>query len=174
MNIQWSDWFSLSEETVSLVPEKQGIYEIKTDHEINRLRGKSRIVSIGRAVPNLKSRLSGRIYNPVRYMNRCEKWLVHNNHKLEFHYHVAVNSENAKWLEALRHWEYENKHWELPPGNDRLEKTPIMKKLKDVLGKVDGSRLKNLLEKHGTVEGVARYLDVPPVIVENVMVYLLV
>jgi len=37
MNIQWSDWFSLSEETVSSVPEKQGIYEIRTDYEINRL-----------------------------------------------------------------------------------------------------------------------------------------
>ncbi len=174
MNIQWSDWFSLSEETVSLVPEKQGIYEIRTDHEINRLRGKSRIVSIGRAVPNLKSRLSGRIYDSARCMNRCEKWLICNNHKLEFHYQVAANSEDAKWLEAIRHWEYENEHWELPPGNDRLEKAPIMQKLKDVLGKVDRTRLKNLLEKYRTVEDVARYLDVPPVIVENLRVYFLV
>jgi hypothetical protein len=174
MNIQWSDWFSLNEETVALVPEKQGIYEIRTEYEINRLRGKSRIVSIGRAIPNLKSRLSGRIYNPARYMNRCEKWLISNNHKLEFHYQVAANSEDAKWLEAIRHWEYENEYWELPPGNDRLEKAPIMKKLKSVLGEVDGIRLKNLLEKHRTIEGVARYLGVSPVIVENLRVYFLV
>jgi len=174
MNIQWSDWFSLSEETVSLVPEKQGIYEIRTDYEISRLRGKSRIVSIGIAVPNLKSRLSGRIYNPARYMNRCEKWLICNNHKLEFHYQVVANSHEAKWLEATRHWEYENEHWELPPGNDRLEKAPITKKLRSVLGEVDGSRLQNLLEKHRTVEGVARYLGVPPVVVENLRIYFLV
>ena len=100
MNIQWSDWFSLSEENMSLIPEKQGIYEIRTDFEINRLRGKSRIVSIGRAVPNLRSRLSGRIYNPARYLDRCAKWLVCNDHRLEFHYHVAANGEDAKWLEA--------------------------------------------------------------------------
>lgn len=174
MNIQWSDWFSLNEEAVSLVPKKQGIYEIRTDYEINRLRGKSRIVSIGRAVPNLKSRLSGRIYDPARYMNRCEKWLICNNHKLEFHYQVAADSDEAKWLEATRHWEYENEHWELPPGNDRLEKAPITKKLRSVLGEVDGSRLKNLLAKHRTVEGMARYLGVPPVIVENLRVYFLV
>jgi hypothetical protein len=174
MNMQWSDWFSFNEETVSLVPEKQGIYEIRTDYEINRLQGESRIVSIGRAIPNLKSRLSGRIYNPARYMNRCEKWLISNNHKLEFHYQVTANSEDAKWLEATRHWEYENEHWELPPGNDRLEKAPIMKKLKSELGEVDGSRLKNLLTKHRTVEGMARYLGVPPLVLENLRVYFLV
>jgi hypothetical protein len=49
-----------------------------------------------------------------------------------------------------------------------------MKKLKSVLGEVDGIRLKNLLEKHRTVEGVARYLGVSPVIVENLRVYFLV
>lgn len=174
MSIQWSDWFSLSEETVLLIPEKQGIYEIRTDYEINRLRGKSRIVSIGRAVPNLKSRLSGRVYNPARFMNRCEKWLTCNNHKLECHYHVAADSEDAKWLEAIRHWEYENEHWELPPGNDRLEKAPIMKKLKSVLGAVDGRRLRTLLAKHPTVESVASYLGVPPVVIENLRVYFLV
>ena len=174
MNIQWSDWFSLDEKNVSLVPKKQGVYEIRTDYEIKRLRGKSRIVSIGRAVPNLNSRLSGRIDNSVRCMNRCEKWLICNNHKLEFHYQVAADSEDAKWLEAMRHWEYENKHWELPPGNDRLEKTPITKKLKSVVGEVDGSKLKNLFAEHRTVEGVASYLGVPPVIIENLRVYFLV
>jgi hypothetical protein len=174
MNIQWSDWFSLSEESVSLVPEEQGIYEIRTDYEIDRLRGKSRIVSIGRAVPNLKSRLSGRIHDPARFMNRCEKWLICNNHRLEFHYHVAANSDDAKWFEAVRHWEYENEHWELPPGNDRLEKTPVTKKLRSMVGEINRSKLRNLLADHRTVEGVASYLGVPPVVVENLRVYFLV
>jgi len=174
MYIQWSDWLSLNEKNVLLIPEQPGIYEIRTDYEIKRLNEESRIVSIGRAVPNLRSRLLGRIYNPARYMNRCEKWLICNNHKLEFHYQVAANSEDAKWLEAMRHWEYENKHWELPPGNDRLEKTPITKKLKSVVGEVDRSKLKNLFAEHRTVEGVAGYLAVPPVVVENLRVYFLI
>ena len=131
-------------------------------------------MSIGRAIPNLKSRLSGRIYDPVRYMNRSEKWLICNNHKLEFHHQVIANSEDAKWLEAMRHWEYENEHWELPPGNDKLEKVPIMKKLKTIIGEFDGNKLKNLFAEHRTVEGVASYLDVPPVIVENLRTYFLV
>jgi len=174
MNIQWSDWFSLDESNVSSVPKEQGIYEIRTDYEIKRLKGESRIVSIGRAVPNLNSRLSGRIYNPARYMNRCEKWLICNNHSLEFHYHVATNSEDAKWLEAMRHWEYENEHWELPPGNDRLEKTPIMKRLEGVVGEVDAGKLQNLFAEYRTVEGVAGYLGMPPAVVESLRVYFLI
>ena len=174
MNIQWSDWLPANAETVSSVPGKSGIYEIRTDYEINRLRGKSRIVSIGRAAPNLKSRLSQKICGPASNMDRCDKWLLYNGHTLELHYHVATSSEDAKWLEALRHWEYENEHWELPPGNDRLEKTPITKKLRSVVGEVNRSKIKNLLADHRTVEGVASYLGVPPVIVVNLRVYSLV
>jgi hypothetical protein len=107
-------------------------------------------------------------------MNRCEKWLICNNHKFEFHYHVAANSEDAKWLEALRHWEYENEHWELPPGNDRLEKAPITKKLRSMVGEINRSKLRNLLADHRTTEGAARYLGAPPVIIENLRVYFLV
>jgi len=107
-------------------------------------------------------------------MNRCEKWLICNGHKLEFRYQVAANGEEAKWLEAISHWEYENEHWELPPGNDRLEKVPIMKKLKTVIGEVDRSRLMNLFATHRTIEGVAGYLGVPPVVVENLRVYFLI
>lgn len=174
MNVQWSNCFVLEAKNVSLVPEKQGIYEIRTDWEIKRLNGQSRIVSIGRAVPNLKSRLLGRIRNPARYMNRCEKWLICNGHRLEFRYQVAADSEEAKWLEAMGHWEYENEHWELPPGNDRLEKSPIIKKLKIIVGEVDGNKLRDLFAAHETVEGVASYLGVPPVVVENLKVYFLI
>jgi len=174
MNAQWTGWLPLNEENVSLVPEKQGIYEIRTDYEIKRLRGESRIVSIGRAVPNLKTRLSSRIYNPYRFMNRCEKWLIRGNHKLEFHYIVTGDSEDAKWLEALEHWKYENKHWELPPGNDRLEKAPIFKKIEGVIGKVDREQFKKLFTKYPTAEGVASYLGVPRIVVENLKVYFLI
>jgi hypothetical protein len=174
LNIQWSEWCSLDEKYVLEVDAKAGIYEIGTDFDIKRLRGESRVVSIGRAIPSLKTRLLGRIYNPARYMNRCEKWLIRGNHKLEFRYHVTTNDEEAKWLEAMSHWEYENKHWELPPGNDRLEKTPIMEKLKSVAGEVDGRKLENLLAKYRTVEEVANHLEVPPFVIENLMVYFLV
>jgi len=174
MNYQWTNWLPLNKQNVSSIPEEPGIYEICTDYEIKRLRGESIIVSIGRAVPNLKTRLSGRTDNAARYMNRCEKWLIRGNHKLEFHYLVVENAEEAKWLEALRHWQYENNHWELPPGNDRLEKAPIIKKIEGMIGKVDGGNLKRLFAKYRTVEDVASYLGVHQVVVENLKTYFLI
>jgi hypothetical protein len=107
-------------------------------------------------------------------LNRCEKWLKHGNHKLEFHYTITESAEDAKWLEALKHWEYENEHWELPPGNDRLEKNPIIKKLEGAIGKIERNILEGLFVKYLTVEGVADHLDMPPVVVENLKVYFLI
>jgi len=59
-------------------------------------------------------------------------------------------------------------------GNERLEATTIMKKLKSVVSEIDRRKLENLLAEHQTVKGVAAYLGVPPVVVENLMVYFLI
>ncbi len=57
-NYQWSRWFSLDDGAAKQnVPDKPGIYEVRANFEFGRLRGKSQIVSIGRAIPSLQKRL---------------------------------------------------------------------------------------------------------------------
>ena len=176
MNLQWSDWsgwLPFTQESCGRIPEKKGIYEVRADFKIKRLNGDSEILAIGRATrSNLRARISAEICNPARFMNRCKKWLVRNNHKLGFRWYVAADAKEAELREALRHWEYENEHWEIPPGNDRLEKAPIMKELAKKMNVVDANNLNNLLVKYHTVEKVAEYLDMPSFVIENLMVYL--
>ena len=152
MNHQWSPWYRLDDEVAKTnVPDKPGIYEIGANFEFGRLNGKSRIISIGRAAPSLRTRLcKERFSDMARYLNRPEKWLVNAGHTLEFHYIITSSGEEALWLEALRHWEYENQHWELPPGNDRLEKAAIMKRIERKYAAFNDKILQDLLEQHQT------------------------
>ena len=172
-NYQWSPWHRLdNEEAKQNVPDKSGIYEIRTNFEFGRLNGKSPIISIGRAVPSLQSRLAkGRLEYLIKNLDRPEKWLYNAKKTLEFHYIVTDSGDKAKWLEALRQWEYENEYWELPPGNDRLEKAAIFKRIEQKYVGFNGRTLKILLEQHQTTEKVASVLGVPPVIVSNLRVY---
>jgi hypothetical protein len=175
-NYQWSAWCGLDNEIAKQsVPDKPGIYEIRTDFEFGRLKGSSQILSIGRAVPSLQKRLSkGRFSDLIKDLDRPEKWLFNANRILEFHYIVTTSGEEAKWLEALRQWEYENEHWELPPGNDRLEKAAIFRRIEQQYGRFNESKLKALLQQHQTTEKVASFLGIPYVIIDNLKVYWMV
>ena len=173
MNIEWSPWYRMDDEKAKAnVPDKPGTYQIRTDFGFGRLSGKSRIISIGRAIPSLRNRLSGgRFGNLVKNLDRPEKWLLNANKSLEFRYIVTDLKEEAQWLEALGQWEYENKHWELPPGNDRLEKAAIFRRIEQQFGKFDNKKLTSSLEQYQTTDRVAAVLGVPRVIVDNLLVY---
>lgn len=175
---QWSSWYRIGNEAAKQnVPDKPGIYEIRTDFEFGRLNGESRILSIGRAVRSLQSRLAkGRLEDLIRNLNRPEKWLYNAKKTLEFHYIVADSADKAKWLEALRQWEYENRYWELPPGNDRLEKAAIFKRIEQKHAGFNERTLKILLEQHQTTEKVASVLGIPNlcVIIDNLKIYWMV
>jgi len=167
----WSDWFSIDDASLKQeLPDGSGVYEIRTDFNIERVKGRSHIVTIGSAKDSLNKRVyQQRIENPARYLNRVEKWLKRQGHDLEVRYMCTNSGEKARYLEALLLFQYENKHWEIPPGNDKLEQSPIIATIDKKLGK---RNLKNILsDSNKTTKQISEELNVPEYVVENLMVY---
>jgi hypothetical protein len=176
MNIPWSheDWLPWQKDVVEKIPTNFGVYEIKVGFEIERLKCKSPLLYIGVA-QNLHIRLMQEYINPEHFLNRAGKWLIKDNHKLTFRYAKAKSREEAGYWEEILLWEYENKHYELPPGNDHLEKSVIKKKLEQKVGDISRKKLEiklnGLLLKYSTIPALAKYLELPVVIVENLFTY---
>ena len=167
---KWSPWHHLN--TDATVPDEPGVYEIRTDFEFSRLRGLSSLVTIGSATTSLRKRFcEQRFNNAVRYQNRAEKWLIQAGHTLEFRYSITASGVEARYLEALRFMEYENEHWELPPGNEALPVTAIRRYIEQRYGRFTEKILRGLLEHHGSPDKVAGVLGVPQAVVENLLVY---
>ena len=121
----WSEWYPLSLRDVD-IPDEPGIYEIRTDYELDRLRGSSRVVYVGSTVKSLKGRLvQQRIKEPKENLTRTEKLLRKAGHALEFRFATATDGETAKRMEAQRLMDYEREHWELPPGNGVMPYTRL-------------------------------------------------
>ena len=120
----WSEWYPLSLVLVARdedVPDEPGVYEIKTDYEFGRLRGKSHVVYVGSTVKSLKGRLvHQRIKDPKENLSRTEQLLREAGHALELRFAVASDGKIAKHMEAQRLMDYEKEHWELPPANALL------------------------------------------------------
>jgi hypothetical protein len=116
----WSEWYPLSYQSLTHLPDVPGIYEIRTDYEFGRLRGSSRVVYIGSAAgrgePTLRKRLGKRISDPEGNLSGAEKLLQSAGHTLEFRFAKAVDRETAREMEKRRLTEYEEEHWEAPPG----------------------------------------------------------
>ena len=108
-SLSWSSWHRFDDESAkAAVPHRPGVYEVQTDFEFGRLKGNSRLVTIGSAVPSLKTRLCRqRFRDTARYLNRAEKWLIHGGHILEFRYLPTITRNEARRLEAERLIEYE-------------------------------------------------------------------
>ena len=170
---RWSAWHLFDAEVANTsVPDKPGVYEVRADFEFGRLKGSSPVVTIGSAVASLRKRLcEQRFRNTLRYQNRAEKWLAQAGHKLEFRYTTTDSGKEARYLEALRLMEYENEHWELPPGNEVLPLSVIRKHIQEKYGRLTEKPLKHLLEHYQSLDEVARVLAVPPKVVSNLMVY---
>ncbi|MFC1952601.1 hypothetical protein ACFLWR_00525 [Chloroflexota bacterium] len=172
MDINWTEWYSIKDkQAINSIPEKPGVYQIQTDIEFNRLNGSSDIVYIGRARPSLKERLARTKLNDFTQLDRSNKWLLANNKALKFRYAVLESNEEAEYTEAILLWDYENTHWELPPGNDQLAKTPIMRKLNEVIPGFNRNTLKELIRKYKTSTAIADAFDIPKVIIDNYLVY---
>lgn len=116
----WSEWYPLSHQSLANLPDAPGIYEIRTDYEFGRLRGSSRVVYIGSAAqrgkPTLRKRLGQRITDPQGNLSGAEKLLQRAGHVLEFRFAKTKDRETARQMEIQRLTEYEEKHWETPPG----------------------------------------------------------
>ena len=170
---RWSAWhLSDAEVANTSVPDKPGVYEVRADCEFGRLKGSSPVVTIGSAVASLRKRLcEQRIGDPIRYQNRAEKWLTQAGHELQFRYSTTDSDKEARYLEAIRLMEYENEHWELPPGNEVLPLSVIRKHIQEKYGGLAEKTLKHLLEQYQSLDEVARVLDVSPKVVSNLMVY---
>lgn len=167
---KWSPWHRLKAD--ASVPDEPDVYEIRTDFELSRVRGLSSLVTIGSATTSLRKRLcEQRFNNAVRYQNRAEKWLTQAGRTLEFRYATTGSGAEARYLEALRLMEYENEHWELPPGNEALPITAIKRYIEQRHGRFTEKTLRGLLEHHGSPDKVAGLLGVPPAVVENLVVY---
>jgi len=168
----WSRWYGYNNPVaLKNIPDSPGIYEVKTDFKIERLNGFSPVVTIGVSRTSLYDRrVKQKAGNEDRHLNRVEKWLKNNNHKLYLKYSVCTSKEDALLKEAICLWKYENKHWELPPGNDKLEKSPIVKRVNDKFG--SGKNLINKIERGEiTIKEASATLALPIVIIENYLVY---
>ena len=170
---RWSAWHSFDAEIAGIsVPAEPGVYEVRAALEFGRIKGSSPVVTIGSAIASLKKRLcEQRFGNALRYQNRAEKWLVQAGHTLEFRYTTTGSGQEARYLEALRLMEYENEHWELPPGNEILPLSVIMKRIQKKYGRLSQKTLKQLIERHQSLKEIAHVLSVPPIVVSNLMVY---
>jgi len=62
--------------------------------------------------------------------------------------------------------EYENEHWELPPGNEALPVTAIRRYIEQRHGRFTEKTLRGLLEHHQSPDKVAGVLGVPSAVVE--------
>ena len=119
--VVWSSWFPVGPSSSSIVvPDSAGTYEVRTDYEFGRLRGRSTLIYVG-STGNLKRRfLDQRFVDPERYLSRTEKLLLKGGHVVELRYATTSDIATARRLEAERLSDYEQKHWELPPGNGVL------------------------------------------------------
>ena len=117
----WSEWYPLEMGSLSgsTLPESAGIYEIRVDHVIQRVRGSSRIINIGRVVSNLKNRVSGKAKDDDQLPAPLQWLKVNAREGFEVRWIRAENNNEAKALEKVRLAQYIYEHWELPPGNDR-------------------------------------------------------
>ena len=169
----WSIWFRIDDEAAKkTVPIKPGVYEVRTNFDIGRLRGSSPLVTIGSAVTSLRKRLCDqRFGRPVRFLNRAEKWLDYEKYPLEFRYCTTTNGKEARYLEMLLLMEYENEHWELPPGNEDLPLKIIREEIKQKYGDKIEIILRDLLEKHKTADSVAVILGVPQYVISSLVVF---
>ena len=116
---EWSEWYDFNSPPI-VVPDCPGVYEIQTDFEFGRLRGKSTVVYIGSAAKSLRKRLiDQRCGEPSRYLSGAEKLLCESGHSLEFCYAASSDATVARQIEAQELMRYEEEHWELPPGNSK-------------------------------------------------------
>ncbi len=168
---KWSDWYDFNDKKkLNLVPNCPGIYEVKTDYEFGRLNGSSSIITIGRSRKLLERRRDQKSGNPIKFFNRAEKWLYHLNHSLKFRYCICNSDTEAKLLEAIKLWEYESYHWELPPGNDKLEQKPIVEQINNIYQSID-LFLNGLEQKKYSLKEAADTIGVSQDIVSNCIVY---
>lgn len=169
--IDWSNWYAIDDAKHVNIPTEPGIYQIQTNFRIGRLRGESQIVSIGSAVPSLKTRLlDQRFGNRARYLNRAEKWLLSAGHQLEFRYSVTKNGIEARYLEAMLLLEYEYEHWELPPGNERLERGIICQQIEKKYDKETSKIIHDLLIQNKSTSEIATILDLPEYVITSMIV----
>lgn len=168
----WSVWYRFDDHIIlAKLPNKPGVYEVRTDFNINRLNGSSPIVTIGRAKDLKERRYKQKAGDTTRYLNRAEKWLLNSKHALEFRYFICNSFEEAKFVEVVRQLEYESQHWELPPGNDRLELAPLKSRINELLGISIEQMVEKLTHKKIEVSRITETLSISPVIINNLMVY---
>jgi hypothetical protein len=170
----WSPWYRFDDELAkTAVPNKPGVCEVRTDFEFGRLKGSSSLVTIGSAVPSLKTRLyKQRFRNMARYLNRAEKWLVQQVHTLEFRYYPTTTAEEARRLEAERLIEYEYELGELPPGNEVLPLSVIKKEIEQKYGgKPAKETLRDLLRQNRMLDEVSRLLGTTQEIIHSLTIF---
>jgi len=170
----WSPWYRFDDESAkAAVPHRPGVYEVRTDFEFGRLKGSSRLVTIGSAVPSLRTRLCRRRFrNTARYLNRAEKWLVQEGHILEFRYFPTTTAKEARRLEAERLIEYEYQHGELPPGNEALPLAIIIKEIEQKHGgRPAEETLRDLLRQHQSPDEVAPLLGTTKEIIHSLSIF---
>jgi len=170
----WSPWYQTDDDAAKAVlPHKPGVYEIRSDFEFGRVKGRSSLVSIGSAKDSLYKRLCEQRFGDwVRYMNRAEKWLVHEGHILEFHYLPVDTEKEARLLEAERLFAYECEHGELPPGNEVLPQSIIKQQIEERYGGRSAEKvIRELLREHQSLEQVASALGTTKEVVHSLTVF---
>jgi hypothetical protein len=128
----FSTWIKIVEDydynrdLILKLPRKKGVYVIRADRPISRIKGKSDIIYIGQG--KIQSRIQHllRSYLPINFRDYFskhtarkgfEKILKETELKLEFSY-ITVDSEKAKEIERRLLVLYCEEHIEPPPLNN--------------------------------------------------------
>lgn len=129
----WSNWGALSnpEEVWNAVPDQHGIYILRANKPIPRIRGESDILYVGITITN-QFGLRKRLYDHARSSNEYNRHLSSASRfiapdllgsigiSIEYSYCLEGDLEARKQAEANLLNAYRQRHIELPPGNSNL------------------------------------------------------
>ena len=119
-------WYRFSKETeqslISILPISTGVYVIRREHPFGRLFGQSDIFYIGSAtnIRGLKGRIRQYFHpGPSQKTNQRILALLESLNDLELSFLECFSPIEAKNLEKILLYLYEDEHGELPPLNRR-------------------------------------------------------
>jgi|Deesub1362A_J573_1020465.scaffolds.fasta_scaffold01520_8 hypothetical protein len=119
---RWSEWTEITDENLEKVPKKKGVYQLRTNLPIKRLKGETDILYIG--CGDFYDRLS--CFEELEDVKKDDIWLhdvrprlrnyIKNfpDAKVEFRFIITDKYEE---YEGDLLDEFEKKHLELPPFN---------------------------------------------------------
>jgi len=120
----FGEWYAFSiankEKILNILPYKKGVYILKYNSLVYRLKGKSDILYIGKTISGLNYRINF-YFNPgpsQETSKRINSYLKNKKFgNLKISFKVMISKDRTRELEKKLLCRYDNDHEELPPWN---------------------------------------------------------